>query len=795
MLELATALRLAWPDVAAALVRRFPAEVVRTLAEYAELRPDTVARILADGEFDVVGYFTGGPRGKHATDLLLRAARLGDPATAADLYRRRNDLDPAVVDAVLANIADQLDDGWYAGDGLVEQMRRALHADPVAAATSPFAALVYTAAADSCAKVPFAVAVDLCVAVADRGTPSDLRALAKEDLGHPGLAAMLLQAADAPSPSAHLADRRPPEEWMDPEAVRAFVQLRVARRLPPVDAPKPPLDWELIRTEHERAPFSDIGLAWLTGWDDCPADLVKAAFREDPSSVTASAARITSDMLDDRVLDRWPRAFAQGLERGLAQGSVTTDLVFAEVRPASRVLASLPDTPSVADALGELFAPLGDDPGRWLTLYARLPRFQGTARELVRDVCAAKPTERWPRPLDAVFPATEPENTRAVFLRLVCAMPDAVAIALAPCLDVRAAQHLLVFHTVSDAVRDAVVAAHGTAALAAYAASYRLTDAEVQWLLDHDEPAVDAMLFAHARLGDDERVRILSGVLRAGGRRRVGDEVLDVLREINLGHYRARVTAGLSGGDPGVAEVIVSRLRLGTEGGRLRLLTAVWEHHGPGAVRPLLDPRRLTARTVKTVSALLDAPDGLDRLRARLAAEDAPDRVVAYLAKKAADPEELLRRGLQEGMPLPWPELAEAARDGRLPAGMIALLVRQPGCPREFGLAAVAAYAGLDEHGTPYEADWRQWLLREGVLTPEEMLRHVTRPSAWLSLVAHDPRVPWEDVTDEPCAEARALTAELLGDDVEAWAVAVRLFADFAGTLPELLATARSAVA
>ncbi|UGQ10363.1 hypothetical protein LO772_26385 [Yinghuangia sp. ASG 101] len=797
MLELATALRLAGPDVAAALVGRFRTELIPTLAEFANLPAETVEKVLAAGGFDVAACLAEWPDGTHLEDLLLRAVRLGDPAASADIHARRGQFSvPGLAAAVSAHVADPSAEGWYARHGLVDQLRAEFRDDPAAAARSRFAALVYTAAVDSCAVAPFAVAVDLCVAVADRGTADDLRALAKEDLGHPELAAMLTRAADAPSPSAHLADLRPPEEWVDPEAVRAFMGVRTARGRRPEGAPTPPLDWELIRREHERAPLGEDGLAWLTAWDDCPEDLVRDALRGHPASVVRTAARITEAIVLAPELEDRPGEFARAMVRGLTEGTLAADRVFAEGRSAARTLAALPDTPAVEAALRDLFAPLGDDPHRWLTLYARLPRCTGPARELVAEVVAnAKPVERWPRPLDAVFPATAPENTRALFLRLVAAMPDAVGIALAPYLDARAVQHLLVFHTVADAVRDAVVAAHGVPALVAYAAHYGLADAEVRWLLDHDEPAVNALLFAHARLDDAERVRILSGVRRDGGHERVGREVLDVLDGIHPGRHRARLTAGIAGGDPGVAEVIVRRLRITTDSGRLRLLAAVWGAYGPDAVRPLLDPRRLTAAIVTTVTGLLDAPDGLERLRAASAAADEPRRVVAYLERKTADAESRLRRARQEGMPLPWPELTAAARDARLPADMIMALFHEPGCPREFGLAALEAHVALDGLVVRHTVEWRHVLLDEGVLTPEDMLRHVTRPSRFLPMLVRGPRGRRTDEVAEPCGEARALTAGLLGDDTDAWAVAIRMFADFAGTLPELLATARAAVA
>lgn len=805
MLELVTALRLARPDVAAALVGRFRGEVEGVVADQAGLAVEAVRRVLDAGSaeaggFDVVGYLREGPDGgPHTTDLFLRAARLGDPATAANLYRRRERLDPAVTAAVLANVADPLDDEWYVRYGLVDQLRMEAKFDPVAAARLPFAALVYTAAADRCAHVPYAVAVDLCVAVADRGTPKDLRALAKEDLGHDGLAALLVQAARSPKPSAFLADERPPEEWTDPAAVRAYVRVRTAGgRMPEVDE-HPPLDWDLVRKDHARSPLGGDSLACLSAWEDCPDDLLAEGLRRNAPYVVRMASHLPFDVVHSAELERWPSQFAHALRRGVAEGWMPLDRILTEGRSAHRMLTAIVGAPGVRDALTEVFAPLGEDPSLWLTLYAKLPRFAGSTTELIAEVLTAKKrTTKWPRPLAAALPATEPENTRALFLDLIRKMPDTLTIALAPHLDARAVQHLLVFHTLPDAVRDALVAAHGTAALAAYAATHRITEDEVDWLLDHDEPSVDAMVFAHARLTHAERVRILSGIRRDGARVRVAEEVLDVLEDVNLGHHRAHVTAGIAGGDPGVAKVILRRLRLGTPGGRLRLIVGVWERYGPDTVRELLDPERLTAGTVKAVNEALDAPDGtgLDRLRAQLAAEDDPERIVARLAKSPRDPAELVRRFEQEGTQLPWPELLVAARDDRLSTSVIAALAENPGCPRDFALETLAAFARRGDPTGRRSVNWRDRLLRNSTMTPEDLLRQGLRPASYLDLITRRPGPESRAGTvAEPCAEARELTGAFLGDDPEAWTVAIRLFREFSGTLPELLATAQAAVA
>ncbi|MCF2528111.1 hypothetical protein [Yinghuangia soli] len=794
---LTTALRLAEPRVAAALQVRFRSELEALLAECTGIPRHILGRLLDEDAFDLTGYLNEtGKDGKHATELNLAAARLGDPETAAYLFRSRARVDPAVLDEVFARITRPEDGVWYAQNGLAWAIRREAGADPLFVLRLPFDLLVQQVAADRCKEVPYAVAVDLCVAVAERRGRDALRELAAADLGHPGLAALLVQAAEAPAPAHFLADARPPLDWADAAQVRTFLRVRMAGGWSDEYA-ETPLDWDLVRAEHARLPLSGESLSWLMKWPDCPDDIQVAAIEAYPYYAMRMARRLPFEMLGHEVFERWPDQFAMLMRRGIQEGWISAARVLAEAAPAGRVLAALPyDEQPVRDALADVFAPLGTDPTAWLTLYAKMPRFEGSAAELAAAVAAtAKRTKTWPRPLPAVFPATEPENTRATFLGIIGAVADGVTIALAPYFDARSVQHILVYGHRSPEVRDALAAAHGTPALASYAACGTLDPEEVEWLLGLDEPAVDAMLFAHARISDAERTRLLFGIRRNGTRDRVPPELLAVLEELNLGHYRARLTAGMTGGDPGVADVIVRRLRLGTEGGRLRLVAAVWERYGADEARAVVQPGRMPVATVKLLTRFLDADDqaaALGELRARVAVEDSPDKVVAYLAKKASDADDHLRRLLQEGAELPWPQLVEAVQADRLSAQMLANLIEQKDSPREFVIAGLHAQAKLDKQRQPRYRDWREHVLRRGVISPADLLELSVRPSGVLATVARDRRFTGQFTREEPCAEGRALVAEYLGDDVEAWTVAIRLADDFSGTTRELLATAKA---
>lgn len=789
MRELVAALRLAGPGVGAVLVERFRPEVERLLVEYSGLPAHVVGKVLAEGGFDAVGYIVEG--GAYEDELFIRAARVGDPVAAAHIVGRRRSNDPATRE-VLAHVGDPGDPVWHTDNGLADQLRFAARVDPLAAARWPFADLVLDVAAENCASMPYAVAIDLCVAAADRCGPEALRRLAGQDLGHDGLAATLIAAADSTSPSAHLADLRPPEEWTDAAAVRALAAVRVGIAQLAREAGLPPMDWDLVRDEHERRPFGR-GLVWLTRWPDCPDDILRLALDHSATAAVDTAARLPFDVVEHPKLVDADRLYRKLFRRGVTDGWLPLDRLLTEARPAGRILSALPyEEASVRDAVAALCEPLGTDPENWLTLYARLSRHDGTAAELVTEVASGKGkrVNRFPRPLDAVFPATPPEKHRATLRGLLRSVPAEVTVALTPHLDMRTVQHLLVCSWLDAGVRDALVAVHGSAALAAYAADESLDADQLAWIMARNDPAADGALCAHAPLTTADRMRILSGTRTDGSRGPVPEPVLDALRGTNLGHYRHKVAAGLSSGDAGVAQVIAGRLRLGTEGGRLRLLVAVWERHGADTVRDIIALDRLPATTTKRVRSVLDRPDGLDTLRAWLRDEDDPEVFLTRLGKKSRYAFERLNKLTSEGMDPPWDALIAAAEADRLAPDVVEALIDRDDCPRAFALAAFRAELRCGHQAT---VSSRERLLRR-VLQPADLLAHAPRPADYLSLVAVERRDkgrprPWS----EPCAEARALVDEHLGDDAAAWTVALHLFREFTGTLPELLATARSA--
>ncbi|REK90261.1 hypothetical protein DY245_10850 [Streptomyces inhibens] len=811
------ALRLAGPDTADALAERLRPELLAALSDRFGLPEEVVAELVGPGGASL--------RAAMAADheaFLLRAAETGDPAIARALWdaryrpasqhpRRVKDI-PGLLAAVL-RAADPSDPRWYEEDGLVPLLQEeATGVELAPALTGPFPALIAYSLVRLAPNLPLPAALDAGIALVQlaggEGLAAFVRAVEEApdiDLGHPGLLDLMRSAAAAADPESFLRERRPAGEWTDPAALQALLMVRDGHGSP---AKPDGLDWELVRREHARLPFgtetrhgsrhrSGNRLLGLIGWEGCPHDLVMESFREHPMITARLAAELPFEALVGAEARAGTLRFEEVLGRGIREGRLSVDRVLTEVTPAAEVLRSLPyDHEPTRKALAALADRLGTDPVNWLTCYARTGRARGSVAELIADAASAtsrkKRNTTWPHPLEAVFPATAPEASRAAFLRLFeCASQEA-QIAVVPHFDARAVQHLLVYGEPAPAVRDAVVAAHGVSAPVSQASTDSLSPEELAHLLDLDEPRVDAALFLHCRIDQRERERMLAGRLRGGGTRTVPDELLRALDEVNLGHYRHWLVAGLESGDLGVARKLMERLKLRIPAARLRLLIAVWERSGPDAVREILAMDRLPVTLRRQTEQALDAPDGLARLRARLAAEEDPAKLVAFLNKTPAyDAGQQPHKLTGDGIVLPWAALREAYRSGELTRGLPEALAERADCPREL-LLEFLAHTPEDSH---YHHSCIQPALDRGALTPEDLLTRSAPARTALShlIRALDSPGRQED-RQQLRAYAAALTDEHLGTDVEAWTVCLRLLPTFAGSLTELVATAGAIV-
>ncbi|MET9292710.1 hypothetical protein [Streptomyces sp. NPDC003077] len=835
---LRTAFRYADPETGTALALRLRSQVLSHLPGRYGVPERALQQLLGpDGAALREALCERDPRkGAYGTALRRRAAALGDPETGKRLYENAGyygegaweQNTQSILTAILA-AADPDDQDWYAQNGLVDLLlKRPPSRVMEVALWAPFPEVAARALVTLAPDLPLLALLDVCIALFDRvGVPA-LTELAdafekserpaadaapdaahrrsaprgdEQDTSpgpaHPGLVALLRRAAAAPDPVAVLREHRPDGEWSDPAQVRAILSVRRGGHTD-ASLTEVALDWGLVRREHARRPFSGPALATLTSWPECPEDLVRESFLASPRATAARAARLPFAFFVGPEAKEERFDFADAVARAVRTGAVPVDRLLSEAAPAGRVLAALPyDHEPTRKAVGDLLAPLGTDPVNWLTFYSRLARAEGSATALIAEVAApagrGKRNTTWPRPLPASFPATAPEASRATFLSLFQCATEEAQISVVPHFDERAVQHLLVYGSPSDAVRAAVVAAHGVTAHAVHATTGALPAHEIEALLDLDEPAVDANLFFYCGISQHERVRMLDGRLRGGGTRTVPGELLRVLEEANLGHYRRWLTAGLASGDLGVARVLVNRLRFHTPAGRLRLLVTVWERGGPEAVRTLLDHsrHRLPVTLQRLTKKALDAPDGLAHLKEHLAAAEDPAKLLAYLCKENWNADEKLHKLTGDGVPLPWPALLTAHAEGTLPDRLVPELASLPDCPRDLLLRLLQRLDPNDRSGRDKYPDWLRSALRHGTLSPTDLLHHA-RPAEWaLSVLLRTQEGDWVSPADwAPArAETDALIREHLGNNVEAWAIALQLLPTFTGSLAELIST------
>ncbi|WP_331766717.1 hypothetical protein [Embleya sp. NBC_00896] len=316
-----------------------------------------------------------------------------------------------------------------------------------------------------------------------------------------------------------------------------------------------------------------------------------------------------------------------------------------------------------------------------------------------------------------------------------------------------------------------------------------LTAREVDALLDLDDPRVDARLFTGRRLGVEERARLLSGIRRDGTRGRVPDALTAVLWDSELRRCAQWLAGGMASGDPEVARVIVNRLRLHTEAGRLRVIVAVWERYGPDEAHQVLSESDYAAATRELITNALAAPDGLAVLRERLATEEAPEHIVDYLRDIHGEQSKRVTWILDDGGSLPWPHLIRSHNASALARGLLRTLTEQPDCPRELLISMLSGDLSAKACG---DGPWLHEALVRGSLSGADVL-HNARPAALaLSILAatNDRTSPDQWASGPPRTEAKALVDDRLGTNSEAWIVALRLFPEFTGTIPELLATA-----
>ena len=867
-----TAFHMAGPSLTSALMPRFRQETLALLRSRERLPAHLVDEVFASGDRELLETLAGARVGAERQAVLLRLAELADPGLARALYNEplpgswRQHLRSTVLGAAAAHPADP---GWRAPGGVVDFLLSATSSyDLLPALEAPFPEVVRHVLEKIGTSLDGQQQLRACRATLTHGGPAELAALAELPSLHLAVAEVVRRAEAAQDPAAVLeaaeraaAEAASPNDAAAPgeaaageteetapaptgdELVRRLRELRYGYGKFPLDG----VDWELLLAEHKREPFPGLPLSVLASRPDCPDELVLAAYRRStrlPDTSPLPWRLLTeTDWKDGYHHDR----LAQLLRRGIRDGAYKVDRVLAEVRPASRVLASLPyGKESLGPEMAGLLETLGDDFAAWRALYSLLPRFTGSSTELFAAAVEQKAKHRgksWPRPLEAEYPVKRPPGLRAAFLQLFLQAPEEVQTALAPHLDRRCVQHLLVFHQPSPALRDLFISLHGTAVLASVASDWELPAEKIGELVVLDDPEINTKLYVYTPLTDEQRRGILAG-RRFGPRPATGaaedpeplpitDELIDQMRLSGRRHWLLPICES---GDPRLARVLLGKVKLHTLAGQLRLLVRVWERHGAEEVRGLLEetefPERrsrkhpLPQATHDIVRGALEAADGLAVLRAELDRSRGPAGQVAFLRAQGGTRElvttALERLAEETGPGLPWAELAREHERDPLPDALLVVLADEDDCPEELRTECGVADLRLQHQAHPHKStgprpgpldlvrhhplprphhrrnDWLDKAAGLGMLTPLDVL-HEAKPAgdaaAYLAYRHHRTRQDGPDPAALAASrKALELAAAHLGEDPEAWALALRLLPDFTGTLPELLTTAAAIV-
>jgi hypothetical protein len=129
--------------------------------------------------------------------------------------------------------------------------------------------------------------------------------------------------------------------------------------------------------------------------------------------------------------------------------------------------------------------------------------------------------------------------------------------------------------------------------------------------------------------------------------------------------------------------------------------------------------------------------------------------------------------------PLDWDLVRTRERIGLITPDAWPPLSRQLGCPQEIRAKAAELLTPTGSRPPP------------GAPRPPAEILAQTAPAATALTACQNPH---PDHRADPGAALAALAGPTLGTDVEAWRVALSLLPDFAGTVPELLRTARAVV-
>ncbi|MEV0645227.1 hypothetical protein AB0I28_08175 [Phytomonospora sp. NPDC050363] len=589
------------------------------------------------------------------------------------------------------------------------------------------------------------------------------------------------------------------------------------------------LDWDVLRAAHREEPFDVEAAGLLAGREGCPEDFLAELYEAHPGAVVDNAARPDRAWWALRpsgsaaVVARASKVLAGRL---VAEGE--PEGVLAEARPAVAVLEALrtsrerhaENTAALMDELTAPVARLGADPARWRALRAALKSAKGlTVLELFAKAesmaAAGKAPAAWPDAAD-VPPegkATSLTGARSAFVPLFDVAAVEVQLALLPHLDGRTRHEVFTLGAWRPEWLDAALAGPDRGWCLSLAARASLSTPAIQRLLELDDSEINARLFLRSQVSNLQRTAILSGRRFGGGE---GPVPLDPgLRGRLLtrdGGWRG--TDAIDCADAELQTHILAKVRVRGEMPQTRLLVEAWDRHGRELAAKYvagdIGPKAYSAHPIgpglkKRFTALLKLDDPsaeLARLREEARESLTAEWQIGQVRADRSDHFDLAKHSHHWH----WDELVAAHREEPFSPWMIKGFDSETaGCPTEFKADSeelgpnpevgetwedriLSSGDVLRRLEAPLSVDYqkRHWLgsaLARGAVSPGDVLA-VARPAAVALAV----------VNTRGADAVSKLLAETVAGDPDVWMLVLGMLPDFAGSLPELLDTARLAV-
>ncbi|MFE5332442.1 hypothetical protein ACFRCG_39270 [Embleya sp. NPDC056575] len=580
------------------------------------------------------------------------------------------------------------------------------------------------------------------------------------------------------------------------------------------------LDVPALLAAHALIPFDPPAAQALVEHPYCPADLLIALCRTHPRpeellsvSATTPPATALGELPPKRVTAKVLKAL---VERCTDGDGLSGEDLFVHARPAKAVLALAHSDSTCAPApmwkefharLAELVRTgLGTDAAAWHTVAEHLNRFRGTVPELVEKgarhaATTDVPLAPWPAAANVPGHTETPrlDARRRAFVVLADAADDRTIDALAPHVDGRTAYDITVHGRWRPARLTDLIARGPSRELALTARHRRLPAEAVAPLAALDDPEVNAGLVyqvhANGRLLQD----LVQGVPQrphpAGTRLPLSPTLRAELLPSGTSPKRQWLVPFVGSGDPDLLAAALAVVQIGSRHLQLKMALGQWERAGRDAVAI---PYWFPDSTKKLIAALRADPDSrtaLETLREHVRDAESAESLGKRLRTATA---RSLPQLLNEGYRWDWSVVEAANARGHLGHDVVRGLAELPHCPdtlrrhrrgatpaRDGEPASRATLRALARRTLRAHDAWVTDALAEGRFTIRDLLQH-GRPAAVLPAA----RI-FED------HDAGALLGQLVRDHLdgnpEAWVVALRLLDTFAGTLPELLATAASA--